>query len=232
VKRFWTDSAVEQESGGFTVLLDRRSIRTPKGRPLLLPTEAMAQAVAAEWGAVEDEVQPLSMPITGLANAAIDIVADDPAGFAWSLARYGESDLLCYRAEGPAPLVERQAAAWNPILGWAEVRLDCHFETTQGLMHVRQPDAGITSLAMAMAGFCPFRLAALSTLVTLSGSAVLALAVTEGAVDADAAWDAAMVDEVWQAEQWGEDREALAQREGRRRQFLESARFLRLAAEN
>lgn len=230
MKRFWTTTGVEaQNAGGMAVLLDGRRMRTPRGRTLALPTEGLARAVAVEWDAVEGEVRPFAMPMTGLSNAAIDIIADDPHGFAQTLARYAQSDLLCYRAEGPRPLVERQAKEWDPLLHWAERRFDCRFTLTQGILHVRQPDAMLERIGTAFAGHPPFALSALSPLVTLSGSAIVALAVAEGGADLETAWAAAVIDETWQAENWGEDADALAHRMGRQQQFAEAERFLRLA---
>src|SRR3546814_223898 len=145
------------------------------------------------------------MPLTGLANAAIDRIAGGPASFAAGLARYGENDLLCYRAESPPDLVARQAASWDPLLDWARRRYDVHFEVTTGIIHRPQPEATIARLADAVAARAPFELAGLSPIVTVSGSLIAALALFEGAVGADSVWAAAQVDEAWQAEQWGED---------------------------
>ena len=168
------------------------------------------------------------MPLTGLANAAIDRVAPDPEAFAEGLARYGENDLLCYRAEAPAALVERQAALWDPILAWARRRFDVNFELVAGIIHKPQPPNTIVQLAQAVAARDPFELAALSPLVTISGSLVIALALAEEAIDLETAWAAATLDEAWQAEQWGEDEEAAARLEARRVEFEAAERFLRL----
>lgn len=224
MKRFY--KAVTVEDGA--ILLDRRPVKTPARAALSLPAPALAEAVAEEWRAQGDVIDPRSMPLTGLANAAIDRVAADPAGFARDLARYGESDLLCYRADGPAPLVARQAAAWDPPLAWAQARYDVHFLIATGIVHRPQPAETIRRLADAVAARDALALAGLSPLVTVSGSLVLALALAEGALGADAAWAAARVDEDWQAEQWGEDSLAVAAMEGRRRDFAAAARFLSL----
>ena len=159
------------------------------------------------------------MPLTGLANAAIDRVAPDPAAFARTLAEYGESDLLCYRAEGPQSLVERQDRVWDPLLGWARTRFGVEFETTAGVMHRRQPAATVEQLGRAVAARSAFQLAGLAPLVTIAGSLIIALALAEGAIGLEAAWDAAMLDEAWQAEQWGADPLAAASLENRRREF-------------
>jgi chaperone required for assembly of F1-ATPase len=223
MKRFWTDvTAVDR-----AIELDGRPVRTPGRAALRLPTDALADAVAGEWAAVGDTVDPRAMPLTGLANAAIDRIAPDPAPFAADVARYGESDLLCYRADAPAPLVARQAAAWDPPLAWACERYDVHFEPVAGIMHRAQPPATAARLVAAVAALDPFRLAALASLVPLTGSLVLGLALAADAFTPDAAWAAANVDEDWQAEQWGEDALAAAARADRRRAFDAGVAFLR-----
>ena len=224
MKRFWREVSV----GDGGIALDGRPVRTPGRTPLALPTPALAEAIAAEWRAVAETIDPRAMPLTGLANAAIDRVAPDRAGFAAGLARYGESDLLCYRAEGPAPLVERQRAAWDPLLAWATARYDVHFAVTAGVMHAAQPPATLARLREAVAALDAFRLAGLSPLVTVTGSLIAALALVEDAADADAIWAAALVDEDWQAELWGSDPLAEQARAGRRADFDAGAAFLAL----
>ena len=225
MKRFWKDVTVEAGNG---LALDGRPVRTPGRAPLALPNAALAEALAAEWRDAGEEVDPRTMPLTGLANAATDRIAPDPAAFAAGLAVFGESDLLCYRAEGPPPLVERQAAHWDPLLAWARTRYDVRFETVTGIMHRPQPPATLARLAEAVRALDAFRLAGLSPLVTVSGSLVAALAVLEGAADADTVWAAARVDEDWQAEQWGEDDLAIRTRDAHRADFVAGARFLSL----
>ena len=225
MKRFWKHVAVDAERG---VLLDDRPVRTPGRNPLLLPSAALAEAIADEWRTVTDEIDPREMPLTGLTNAAIDRVSPDPEGFAAGLAAYGETDLLCYRAEGPLDLVERQAALWDPPLDWARERYDVHFEITTGVMHRSQPDATIERLGAAIAARPAFELAPLSPIVAITGSLVLALALAEHAMDADAAWAAANLDEDWQAEQWGEDDLAVQTRAANQRDFEAAVRFLSL----
>ena len=194
--------------------------------PLALPNDRLAEAIADEWRAVAGDIDPRAMPLTGLANAAIDRI--DPATFAAGLAKYGESDLLCYRADAPPPLVERQAAAWNPILDWARGRYDVHFEVTSGVIHQPQPAATIARLAEAVASRGAFELAGLSPVVTVTGSLVAALALAEGAFDAETIWAATQVDEAWQAEMWGEDALATAATAAHRADFDAGARFLSL----
>lgn len=223
MRRFWTDVTVDGER---VVRLDDKPVRTPGRVPLALPTPALAEAVAGEWRDVAEAVDPRAMPLTGLANAAIDRIAADPAPFATGLARYAESDLLCYRADSPPELVARQDAVWNPPLDCARDRYDVHFTLVTGIMHRPQPDATVERLAHAVAALDPFRLAALSPVVTITGSLVLALALLEGAADADAVWTAAHVDEDFQAEIWGEDYLAIEAREAKRREFDAAVRFL------
>lgn len=223
MKRFWTAVAVTPERG---VTLDDRPVRTPGRVPLILPTPTLAEAVAQEWRDAGETVDPRAMPLTGLANAAIDRVAPDPASFAAGLARYGESDLLCYRAEGPADLVARQEAAWDPVLAWARRRYDVHVETTAGIIHRAQPPATLARLGEAVTALDPFVLAALSPIVSLTGSLLLALAIVEQAITPDAAWRAAHVDEDYQAEFWGEDALATERHAHRRAEFDAAIRFL------
>ncbi len=223
MKRFWKDVTVDAER---VVRLDDRPVRTPGRVPLALPTPALAEAVAEEWRNVAETVDPRAMPLTGLANAAIDRIAADPAPFAEGLARYAETDLLCYRADSPPELVERQDAVWNPLLDWARDRYDVHFTLVTGIMHQPQPEATVERLAQAVAALDPFRLAALSPVVTITGSLVLGLALLEGAADADGVWQAAHVDEDFQAEIWGEDYLAIEAREAKRREYDAAVRFL------
>lgn len=224
MKRFWKQVDIA-ESG---IALDGKPVRTPGRAPLTLPTPALAEAVAEEWRAVAETIDPRTMPLTGLANAAIDRIAADPASFAAGLARYGESDLLCYRAAEPEPLVARQQAAWDPLLDWARGRYDVHFETVTGIIHRAQPPATLARLGEAVAALDTFRLAGLSPVVTVSGSLVAALALLEGAADAEAVWRAAQIDEAWQEEQWGSDDLALRARAAHRADFDAGVRFLSL----
>ncbi|MEO7602670.1 MAG: ATP12 family protein [Sphingomicrobium sp.] len=230
MKRFWKDAAVEKAAGGWRILIDGKGVRTPARAELVVPGETLAKAIAAEWDAVEGEVDPRAMPMTGLANAAIDRVAPDRAVFAAGLARYAEADLACYRADGPPALADRQAGAWDVLLGWARRRYDVDFAVTTGITHVEQPAATVERLSHEVSALDPFRLAALSPMVTAGGSLVAALAVLDGAWDAAKAWDAVSVDDAWQCERWGSDSEAEKALEGRRRDFMAGARFLALVA--
>lgn len=224
MKRFYKAAAAR----GGAILLDDRPVKTPARNHLSLPTEALADAVAAEWEAQGEEVRPRTMPLTGLANAAIDRVAPDKEAFAAGLSAYGECDLLCYRADAPAALVARQAALWDPILAWARRRHDVDFEVTTGIVHRPQPANTVARLSHAVAARGAFELAGLAPIVTIAGSLLIALALAEEAIGLDEAWAAATVDEAWQAEQWGEDAEAAARLAARRAEFEAALRFLRL----
>lgn len=228
MKRFWRDVTVIEVPGGHTIHLDNRPVRTPGRRQLLLPTPALSDAVAAEWQAVEEIIDPRAMRLTGLANAAVDIVAPDPAAFAAPLAAYADSDLLLYRADAPDSLVEAQADAWDPPLDWAAGRFDVGFTVVTGIVHQSQSPATLERIAAAVAARPPFRLAALSPLVTIGGSIIVALAIDEGALSPEAGWDAVSVDERWQQSRWGEDAEALAVLAARRADWMDACRFLTL----
>lgn len=228
MKRFWSEVAVSEAEGGFGIALDGRPIKTPARAQLVVPARALAGAIADEWRNCGEEVEPRGMPLTGLANAAIDRVAADPESFAAGLAKYAEADLTCYRADGPDALVQRQAESWDVLLDWARRRYDVDFKCSAGIMHVAQPDDTIAKLAHAVAILDPFRLAGLSPIVTIGGSLIAGLAVLEEAIPADSAWEAVSLDDRWQAEQWGADDEATAALDGRRTDFLASANFLAL----
>ena len=228
VKRFYTQAAAVAAEGGVAIQLDARPVKTPARALLLVPTEELGEAIAAEWNGQGEDIDPRSMPLTGLANAAIDRVSPDRAAFAAGLAAYGESDLLCYRSQGPHELVRREDAAWDPLIVWARRRYDVEFEHAVGVMHRPQPPETVARLAAAVATRDPFRLAALSPLVTISGSLVIALALAEGEIGLDAAWTAATLDEAWHAEQWGEDSLATQALEARRKEFEAAYRFLTL----
>ena len=224
MKRFYKQVSVEDGA----ILLDGRPVRTPARAPLILSSPALADAVADEWRAQGEDIDPRSMPLTGLANAAIDRVAPDRAAFARPLAAYAESDLLCYRADAPEELVERQAGAWDPLLDCARGRYDVHFTVTSGVIHAPQPPATVARLGEALLARDAFALAAMSPLVTIGGSLVAALALAEGRIGAEQAFDMTHLDELWQAEHWGEDQLALEARAARRRDFMAAAQLLTL----
>ena len=229
MKRFWKEVEVAEDAeGGWAIQLDGRSVKTPAREALRAPTKALADAIAEEWNSVESEIDPRAMPLTGLANAAIDRIAPDPATFALGLTRYAEADLACYRSDWPPELVTRQAESWDPLLAWARRRYDIDFATTTGLTHVPQAPATVEQLSHAVSALDPFRLAGLSPLVTIGGSLVASLAVLEQAIEPEEAWNAVSIDDRWQIDQWGADHDAEAALENRKRDFLAAARFLDL----
>jgi chaperone required for assembly of F1-ATPase len=228
MKRFWKEVSVEPDGDEWTIKLDARPVKTPARAALVVPTPVLAEGIADEWREVAETIDPRAMPLTGLANAAIDRVAADRQAFAQGLARYAEADLLCYRAEGPQSLIDQQQQHWDPLLAWARRRFDVDFAITSAVVHVMQPPATVEQLSHAVAALDAFHLAGLSPLVTIGGSLVAALAVLEKAISDQTAWDAVTVDERWQLEQWGADAEAEAVLENRRRDFLAGARFLDL----
>lgn len=228
MRRFWEAAEAIEADGGFAILLDGRQVKTPAKADLILPTATLANAVANEWNEVGENIDPRAMPLTGLANAAIDRIAPDKEGFAAGVAQYGESDLTCYRAEGPDLLVCWQEEAWDALLAWARRRYDVDFATCSGVMHVAQPPETVRKLSHEVAALDEFQLAGLSTLVTIGGSLVAALAVHEEMMPAEGAWEAVSLDDRWQLEQWGDDPEARAALDARRRDFLAAARFLEL----
>jgi chaperone required for assembly of F1-ATPase len=203
-------------------------VRTPRKAALLLPTETLAEAVADEWRAVEDKVDPFRMPFTRGANSAIDTVLPQREAVVAALAEYGGSDLLCYRAVGPEALILRQSQAWDPILHWAKSALGAPLVTTAGVMHVPQPKASRDAMTQAVNALSPFQIAAFHDLVSLSGSLVLALAVTRGRLAAKAAWSLSRIDEDWQTEQWGSDDEAVEVAALKQADFLHADRFFSL----
>jgi chaperone required for assembly of F1-ATPase len=227
-KRFWTVAIAEPVEGGFAVRLDARPLRTPGKAALILPTRAMAEAVAAEWRAQAEVVAPSTMPVTRAANSAIDKIAvqfDEVAGL---IAAYGGDDLLCYRATWPEELIARQSAGWDGWLDWAAAELDAPLVKVSGVIHADQPPASLDRFRAEVTALDPFRLMAMHDLVSLSGSLVLALAVSKRRIDVEAAWDLSRIDENWQIEQWGVDDEATALTTTRREAFFAAARFWNL----
>ncbi len=228
-KRFWKQAAVVAAEDGFAVELDGRSVRTPAKAPLIVPTRSMAEAIAAEWDAQETEVDPATMPVTKGANAAIDKVRMQREEVVALLSEYGDSDLLCYRAAGPEALITRQAENWDPMLDWAANALGARLFVGEGVMHVPQTAQALTLLRDEVAAFDDFSLAAVHDLISITGSLVLALAVTKSAISEDDAWRLSRIDEHWQIEQWGEDEEATLAENAKQAAFFDAVRFYRLA---
>lgn len=231
-KRFYKDVTVVPVEHGdetvFEVHLDGRPARTPSREHLRLPTRAVAQMIADEYAAQETVIDPVTMPVARIANTAIDGVLRDPEPVFDDVLKFAGSDLLCYRADSPEGLVARQAEAWNPVLDWIAKAIGERFAVTEGVVHVTQPTETLAALRKYMlereAG--PFDLTCLHLLTSLSGSALLALAVRSGRLSPDEAWKAAHIDEDWQVEHWGQDSEAVARRNARRRDFDAAARMI------
>jgi chaperone required for assembly of F1-ATPase len=224
-KRFWDAVHVEEAEGGFRVLLDKRVVNTPGKVPLILPTGALAEAVAAEWRAQDGEIQPLTMPHTRSANSAIERVVPQHAAVCDMLAAYGETDLLCYRAESPDALTQRQAEAWDPLLDWAEDRYGARLVSVAGVLPVDQDAGAVAALRAAVHDTEAFPLTALHDLITLTGSLVLGLAIAEGHISVNKGWDLSRIDEEWQISQWGEDDEAQRMADAKRAQVEHAGRF-------
>ncbi len=227
MKRFYTSASVTGD-GPYGVALDARPLRTPGRLPLALPSRALAEAITAEWNVQGDAILPRTMPLTGLANAAIERIAPDREAFAAGLARFAENELLAYRAEDPPALVRRQQARWDPLLDWANSSYGFEFRLVTGIMHQPQPAATLDAMAKAYCRLDAFRLAALNPIVTISGSAIIGLAVADGRIDAAQAWALGHLDELWQAELWGKDPLAESGHRDRQQELAAAASLLAL----
>jgi chaperone required for assembly of F1-ATPase len=226
-KRFYKIVAIKDDGGeGAALLLDGKPVRTPGKAPLVLPTRVLAEAVADEWRAQKERIDPATMPLTKLANSAIDGVRGREQAVIDDIVKYAGSDLLCYRAEGPKGLVASQGKHWDPVLAWAKATLDAPLRLAEGVVHVAQPESSLRRIRRELEGLDPFSLAALHVMTSLTGSALLALAVARGKLTPEAAWAAAHVDEDFQISQWGEDAEAAARRKNRWRDFAAAAGLL------
>jgi len=228
-KRFYTAATVaEGEAGSFEIKLDGRAIKTPAGHASAIPSRALADAIAAEWNAQGDEVLPASLPLTRLANSAIDGVAGREEEVVRDIVNYAATDLVCYRATSPAGLVAAQARLWDPILAWVRAEYGAPFSVGMGVQHVEQPEGSLDAIRGAVSFFNAFQLAALHVMTALTGSALIALAHARGFLDIDTAWKAAHVDESWQASQWGEDFEADQRLKSRFSEFRSASSFFSL----
>jgi chaperone required for assembly of F1-ATPase len=225
-KRFWTKVSVEPQGDGFKILLDGRTLSTPVKVPLIVPTNMLADKIAAEWDAQQSKIDPQTMPFTRTANAAIDKVAPQHTEVADLLVEYGETDLLCYRAESPDSLVILQNAAWDPLLAWAETRLNAHLKKMLGVIHSPQNIVSMQSLSRKVHDLDNFSLAAFHDLVSLSGSLIIGFAVLEQFMPVETLWNASRVDENWQIERWGEDEEAAVDIDIKRSAFFHAADFI------
>lgn len=225
-KRFYKEAGYIPAERGFAIQLDGKAARTPNRAALAVPDRRLATALVAEWNAQQDVIAPTAMPLTRIVNAAIDGVAANMAAVKADIVAYAGADLVCYRAEAPAGLAHRQHEAWTPLIDWAAQELGVHFRVVEGVMHVDQDANTVAAIDRALAGEDAFRLAAIHTITTIGGSAIIALAVARGRLSAAQAWAAAGVDEDWQVEQWGEDSEAAARRADRRRELVAAAFIL------
>ena len=228
-KRFYQEVAIEDKGDGASLRLDGKPVRTPGKAKLVLPNRKLAEAVAEEWRAQGERIDPATMPLTKLANSAIDGVRGREEAVIDDIMAHAGSDLLCYRAEGPEGLVAAQGTHWDPVLAWAKAALDAPLFAAQGVVHVAQPESSLARIKQELKGLDAFSLAALHVMTQLTGSALLALAVALRRLTPEEAWKAAHVDEDWQVSLWGEDAEHAARRKNRRRDFDASARLLTLS---
>jgi chaperone required for assembly of F1-ATPase len=227
-KRFWKSAEVRPTERGFAVFLDDRQLTTPAKAELEVPTEGLAAEIVQEWLDQSGNVKPETMPATRMANSAIDLVSVQFDAVVDMVTEYGGSDLICYRADTPAGLVERQAAAWDPLVNWAETELGAPLIVTTGILPVAQAERSLERLRNTVADRHPFHLAALHDLVTLSGSLVVGLAVAANHLRPEEAWNVSRIDENWQAELWGTDEEAQETALIKENQFKFACHFLKL----
>jgi chaperone required for assembly of F1-ATPase len=228
-KRFYKNASVEEKEGGFALLLDGKTARTPARKPLTLPTLALAQAIAVEWATQASEIDPAKMPLTRLANLAIDRTTEESAAIREEIVRYASSDHVLYRAAEPEGLVALQAAHWDPILEWAHRALGARFCLAEGVNFVAQPEPALAAVRAEVENWTPpFALAALASLTSLAGSGLIALAFGRGRLTAVEAWNAGHVDEDWNVRQWGGDAEATSRRAQRFAEFEAAAKMLEL----
>ena len=228
LKRFYKAAGVGEAEGGFTVTLDGRPIRTPAGTLLIMPTTALAEAVAAEWEAQEELIAAHTMPLTQLASTALDRVAPQRQPVIDELVKYGGADLLCYRAETPADLARRQELMWQPILDWASAHLGVELLCATGIQHVQQPEPALTALRQVIERYDDYRLTALQSAVAAKGSLLLGIALIEGRISAEEGFALSQLDETYQIELWGEDYEVTLRRETLRKDISSATRFIEL----
>jgi chaperone required for assembly of F1-ATPase len=225
-KRFYAKAGVLEAPGGFVIALDDKPIRTPSGRQVVVPAREIADAIVAEWNTQEEFIDPLSMPLTRFANSVVDGVIDRVEAVTEDVAKYFETDLVFYRAGHPEALVAREAEHWDPLVFWAADALGAHFILTEGIVHVRQPDSAVAAARAALPRD-PWSIAALHVITSLTGSALLALALLRGVLDQDQVWAAAHVDEDWNIEKWGIDEEVAMRRAARLVDFKAAATIVK-----
>jgi YD repeat-containing protein len=229
VRRFYKSVAVTGAKAPFSIALDDRPLRTPLKRPLELPSRPIAEAVASEWSAQGEKIEPQKMPFTRLANTALDRVAGNFPRIMGDIVGFAGSDLVCYRADEPIGLIERQARNWQPVLDWARTRLGGAFAVTEGIVHIEQPTSALEAIRSYLAGKDAWALTALHNMTTLTGSALISAMACEAAILPAEAWLAAHVDEDWQIEHWGWDEEARLRRHHRKQEFDVCLRFYELS---
>ena len=225
-KRFYTAVGTGEADGGHTITLDGKPIKTPSGRTVVVPSRSLAEMIAAEWNAQGEFIEPLTMPLTRFANSVVQGVTDNVTAVSDDVAKYFGSDLLFYRAGHPEGLVAREAEHWDPVLFWAAETLGAHFMLAEGVMHLRQPEEAIAAARAALPDD-PWAIAAVHVITTLTGSALLALAMFHGAINPEKTWAAAHVDEDWNAEKWGVDEEVAARKAAKSVDFNAVAAVLR-----
>ena len=229
-RRFYREAAAVRDADGWRIALDGKVVKTPARNPLILSTRALAEAIAAEWAAQDVKVKPDTMPLMQLASTAIDRVAPDRDRIIAETAGYAATDLICYRAEGPADLVARQSAQWDPLIDWLRARYDVDLQVAAGVMAIPQSEQGLATLTRAVAAQDDLGLTALSVMTSAAGSLAIGLAVLEGRIGPEAAAEAAQLDELFQAERWGIDPEAEKRRAGQKADLVAARRFLDLLA--
>jgi chaperone required for assembly of F1-ATPase len=230
MKRFYESVTVEtlEAASAYAVKLDSKPVQTPARNPLQVPSAALAQAIAAEWEAQSDEIAVEAMPLTQVAATALDRISPDTPSYADQIAAYGETDLVCYRTDNPQPLAARQTAAWQPLVDWAAETFSAPLAVTDRVTPVTQPPDTLTALRDAVAAHDIFEMSALGLATTASGSLIIALALSHGRIDAEAAFAAGYLDEVWQAEQWGSEEEAEVRQQIARADIKTAAYFFEL----
>lgn len=224
-KRFWEKVTADEVDGGYAVHLDGRPVRTPLKTLVVVPTQSMAEAMQAEWEAQDEKIAPLTMPVTRAANAALDKVMPQHTEVVDMLAAYGDSDLLCYRADSPEALVAKQAQGWDPLVDWSATDLGAPLQLRTGVMHKPQDPNSLTALRAHVAEMDAFRLTAFHDMVAIPGSLILGLAIARGRLNAQAAWDLSRIDEDWQISQWGEDEDAAKQADFKRNDLIAAEKF-------
>ena len=230
-KRFYSEVTVARRDDGAEVLLDGRSVRTPAKADFVVPAMVLAEAIAEEWRAQGDQIDPRTMPLTKLANTAIDGVSHKRDETIDAVMAFAASDLICYRAEQPDGLVMKQMALWGPVIDWLAQYLGARFEVSEGVMHVEQPEESLARVREVVETFDAYSLTAFHTMASLMGSTFLALAHVAGLFDLQATWTAAHVDEDWQISQWGQDEEAAARRAKRWEEMEVASRMFAMLKE-